>query len=71
MLLFGSAYAEQYYWVYPLLIWLLVGINNNFWGIQILLGSGHDKEYGEAFQIGVAVTIVVNYLFTKQLYHKK
>lgn len=46
-----------------MLAWLIVSIDNNFWGVQNLLGSGHDKEYGEAFQIGVVATIVLNLLF--------
>lgn len=61
-ILFGSEYATFYMWLYPLLAWLLVAIDNNFWGIQLLLGSGHDKEYGRAFNISVVITIIVNFL---------
>ena len=64
-ILFGSEYVDHYYWLLPLLVWMIVAINNNFLGIQTLLGSGHDKEYGEAFQIGVVITIVTNYLLIK------
>lgn len=60
LILFGSAYAEYFYWVTPLLLWLIVAINNNFMGVQILLGSGHDKEYSESFQIGVISTVLFN-----------
>lgn len=62
IILFGSEYAAFYVWLYPLLAWLLVAIDNNFWGIQLLLGSGHDKEYGSAFNISVGITIIVNFL---------
>lgn len=43
--LFGKEYVTYYYIVYPLLGWLLLGINNNFVGIQTLVGAGYDKEY--------------------------
>lgn len=59
---FGFEYAMYYMWLYPLLLWLLIAIDNNFLGIQILLGSGHDKEYGRAFNISVAFTIFVNFI---------
>ena len=59
-LLFGEEYAVRFYWLFPLLLWVIVAIDNNFLGVQTLLGSGHDKEYGEAFQIGVAATIIIN-----------
>lgn len=64
---FGEEYAPYYYLVYPLLIWVLMGINNNFLGVQILVGSGNDKGYSKCFQISVVVTVVLNmgliYLF--------
>lgn len=62
-ILYGSEYSPFFYWLLPLLAWLIFSIDNNFWGVQNLLGSGHDKEYGEAFQIGVVATIVLNLLF--------
>lgn len=60
---FGSNYASEYIWLIPLLFWVLVSIDNNFWGIQILLGSGHDKQYSFCFQISVIVTVLLNILF--------
>lgn len=60
--LFGAEYAMHYIWLYPLLAWLVVAIDNNFWGIQLLLGSGHDREYGKAFNISVVATIFVNFV---------
>jgi len=62
--LFGQEYADYYYWIIPLLLWMIIGIDNNFIGIQTMLGSGHDKEYGMVFQIGVIFTIIINFLFT-------
>ena len=64
-LLFGSEYSPYYYWLWPLLGWLIVSIDNNFLGIQILIGSGHDKEYGRAFWIGVLFTVIVNFVFIR------
>jgi PST family polysaccharide transporter len=66
-ILFGNAYAKYYYWLYPLLVWLIISIDNNCWGIQTLLGSGHDREYGISFGIGVVCTIVINFVFIKTL----
>jgi polysaccharide transporter, PST family len=60
---FGSDYAVYYYWIIPLLAWMIVAINNNFLGVQILLGSGHDKEYSKCFQIGILCTVLFNFLF--------
>lgn len=64
---FGGEYAQYYYIVYPLLLWLIFGINNNFVGIQAMLGSGHDKEYSKCFQAGVAATILFNLIFIWRL----
>jgi PST family polysaccharide transporter len=61
---FGPEYAKYSIWLIPLLLWVLVSINNNFLGIQILLGSGHDAEYSKCFQIGVAITILLNLSLT-------
>ncbi len=64
-LAFGTNYAVNSTWLIPLLLWLFVSIDNNFWGIQILLGSGHDKEYSTCFLISVIATIVFNFCFIK------
>lgn len=58
----GSEYVASYFWVLPLLAWMIMAIENNFLGIQTMLGSGHDKEYGTAFQIGVVCTIAFNFV---------
>jgi PST family polysaccharide transporter len=59
---FGDEYAPYFYLIFPLLLWMLAGISNNFVGIQILVGSGHDKEYSKCFEIGVLITIALNFI---------
>lgn len=61
-IVFGDDYIKFYYWVIPLLIWIIVAINNNFLGIQLLLGSGYDKEYSKCFQVSVLSTILFNFI---------
>lgn len=61
-IVFGEEYVASYYWIFPLLAWMIVGIDNNFKGIQILLGSGHDKEYSRCFQLGVGCTVLFNFV---------
>lgn len=62
---FGINYASKSYWLIPLLLWLFVSIDNNFWGVQILLGSGHDKQYSFCFMVSVVATILFNLIFIK------
>lgn len=64
LVLFGAEYVDSFYWIYPLLAWMIVAINNNFIGIQTLLASGHDKQYSVCFQISVTFTILLNLLLT-------
>lgn len=59
---FGKEYLDYYYWIIPLSFWIIFAICNNFWGVQILLASGHDREYGRAFQISVCFTVLLNVL---------
>lgn len=59
---FGQEYETKFYWMIPMLLWMVVAIYNNFTGIQTLLASGHDREYSRCFQIGVVITIVLNFL---------
>lgn len=61
LILFGKEYADFYYWIFPLLFWLILSIYNNFNGIQILLANGYDKEYSKSFQIGIISTIILNF----------
>lgn len=62
---FGNDYASNYYWIYPLLLWVIFSIKNNFLGIQTYLGSGHDKEYGFIFEISLCITILVIFICIK------
>ncbi len=62
-LMFGLEYSDYFYIIYPLLVWMLLGIYNNFMGIQMMVGAGFDKEYGKCFQIGVACTVFFNLFF--------
>lgn len=59
---FGDEYVTRFYWMIPMLMWMLVAIYNNFAGIQTLLASGHDREYSSCFQVGVVVTVVLNFI---------
>lgn len=59
---FGKEYAAYSYWIIPLLLWMVLAINNNFSGIQTLLASGHDKEYSRCFQISVVITVILNFV---------
>lgn len=60
---FEEEYATRFYWVIPLLAWVVVSINNNFLGHQILLSGGYDKAYSKCFQVNVVITIILNLAF--------
>lgn len=57
---YGPEYAGYHFLVFPLVIYDFFSILNNFLGIQILVGSGHMREYGRAFQTGIVVSILSN-----------
>ncbi len=59
---FGKEYVAKFYWIIPLLLWMVTAIYNNFAGIQTLLAGGYDREYSKCFQVGVIVTIVLNFV---------
>ena len=59
-IIYGEEYLGYYYWIIPLSVWLIIAINNNFLGVQILLGSGYDAEYSRCFQFSVFCTVLVN-----------
>jgi PST family polysaccharide transporter len=59
-ILFGQEYATFSIIVIPLVVWSLLSIINNFIGIQILVASGHQKEYSIAFRIGILSIVVLN-----------
>ena len=60
----GQEYVEYVNIVYPLLLWVLMGIINNFYGVQTLVASGYEKEYGKIFQYGIYSTVLFSVLLT-------
>ena len=61
--LYGNEYALYSNILIPLIIWVVLSIINNLLGIQILVASGHMREYSIAFRIGVFFIIVFNVIF--------
>lgn len=61
--LYGKEYATYSKLLIPLVAWMMLSIINNLMGIQVLVASGHVKEYSRAFRIGVFSIIVLNLLF--------
>ncbi|RFU60992.1 flippase [Bacillus sp. V59.32b] len=59
-LLFGDSYVAYYVLLIPLTLWMLLGILNNFLGVQIVVASGHEKEYSIAFNWGFISLILFN-----------
>lgn len=59
-LMFGIEYSKYSIIVIPLVIQFLFAVINNFMGIQILVASGKQKEYTQAFTIGCIGNIVSN-----------
>lgn len=55
---FGEAYIGFSSLLIPFVIWVVVGIINNFLGIQILVSSGHQKEYSRNFIMSAVFMIV-------------
>lgn len=61
--LYGSEYVNYSYLLIPLIIWTILSITNNLLGVQVLVASGHLKEYSIAFRIGVVAIVFLNILF--------
>ncbi len=59
-ILFGAEYVEYSNILIPLSIWFVISVINNFLGIQTLVASGHQKQYGKAFSISAILSIVFN-----------
>lgn len=51
----------------PLCLWFVLSVVNNFLGIQILVASGHQKEYSNAFLISAVMSIVLYFILGKLL----
>lgn len=64
---FGAEYVQGASLLIPFVIWVLFSILNNFLGVQILVASGHQKEYSHAFTISILIMVVLmfalGYLF--------
>lgn len=58
--LYGDEYTLYSQILIPLIVWMVFSIINNLLGIQILVASGHLKEYSKAFRIGVLCIIIFN-----------
>lgn len=59
---FGEEYAADSLLLLPFVIWVIVGIINNFLGIQTLVASGHQKEYSRSFMVSVAIMLVLMFI---------
>ena len=66
-ILFGNEYSNYSEVLIPLAAWFVLSIVNNFLGIQILVASGHQKEYSKAFLISavssIALYLILGYFF--------
>lgn len=56
--MFGPEFAGSEYVAYPLIAWAVVSVANNGLGVQILVSSGHSREYAAVFGLG-ALSIVI------------
>ena len=61
-IVFGKEYADYSYILIPLIIWILIGIANNFLGIQTLVASGNEKNYSKVFSINMIFSIILTIL---------
>lgn len=59
-ILYGVDYSVYSLVLVPLIFWMLLSIINNLLGIQVLVASGHIKEYSVAFRLGVMAIIIFN-----------
>lgn len=64
-LLFGEEYANHSIILIPLSMWFVLSVINNFLGIQILVASGHQKEYSCAFTISAISSVILYVLLGK------
>ena len=57
--MFGDEYANSSIILVPLAVWFVLSVINNFLGIQILVASGHQKEYSNAFLISAICSVIL------------
>ena len=67
LLLFGGEYANSSFILIPLAIWFVLSVINNFLGIQILVASGHQKEYSNAFLVSAICSIFLYVVLGKMM----
>lgn len=58
--LYGKEYKTQSFVIIPLVGWFFFSVVNNLLGIQVLVASGHLKEYSSAFKIGICGILLFN-----------
>lgn len=67
-LLFGKEYAKYSVLLIPMILWVLLGILNNFLGVQTLVASGYQKQYSICFTanmiILVSLTVILGRKYT-------
>ncbi len=61
-LIYGKQYSAYHSLMIPLVLWFFLSILNNFLGIQSLVSSGYQKEYGIAFRMSVIAIVILNIL---------
>lgn len=59
-ILYGPEYSTYSLLLIPLIFWMILSILNNLLGVQILVASGHLKEYSISFRIGVIAILLFN-----------
>ena len=64
-LLFGDEYSNSSTILIPLCLWFVLSVVNNFLGIQILVASGYQKEYSDAFLISAILSILLYFVLGK------
>lgn len=57
--IFGPQFRGGEYVLYPLLIWVVLGVVNNGLGVQVLVSSGHSVEYAKVFVFGALAVLVL------------
>ncbi|WP_208597150.1 flippase [Planococcus maritimus] len=62
-LVFGTEYVTYALLLIPLSSWMIMSILNNFLGIQIVVASGHQKEYSTAFKYSLIALVLFNIIF--------
>jgi len=62
LILYGEEFTPYAVLMTPLIGWLFLSILNNFLGIQILVASGHEREYSLAFRWAMVAIVLLSYI---------